>query len=120
VLARYTGIYFELTCKYTFLVLRRIIDTECSLLLTDHERLIICFTGSPYPVWIWTADGSTREEYEFAYRIVMEKGLLNREHKFNVKYELAEYFIKRAAEDNQKLAITMISGSNGTLFVSNK
>ena len=26
--------------KYTFLVLRRIIDTECSLLLTDHERLI--------------------------------------------------------------------------------
>lgn len=93
--------------KYTFLVLRRIIDTECSLLLTDHERLIICFTGSPYPVWIWTADGSTREEYEFAYRIVMEKGLLNREHKFNVKYELAEYFIKRAAEDNQKLAITM-------------
>ena len=34
--------------KYTFLVLRRIIDTECSLLLTDHERLIICFTGSPY------------------------------------------------------------------------
>ncbi len=59
--------------KYTFLVLRRIIDTECSLLLTDHERLIICFTGSPYPVWIWTADGSTREEYEFAYRIVMEK-----------------------------------------------
>ena len=40
--------------RYTFLVLRRIIGSECSLLLTDHERLIICFTGEPYPVWIWT------------------------------------------------------------------
>ena len=30
--------------KYTFLVLGRIMGGECELLLTDHERLIICFT----------------------------------------------------------------------------
>ena len=32
--------------KYTFFVLRRIIDGNCELLLSDHERLIICFAKS--------------------------------------------------------------------------
>lgn len=39
--------------KYTFSVMTRIIKEECALRLSDHERLIICFTGQPYPVWIW-------------------------------------------------------------------
>ena len=38
--------------KYTFFVLRRIMGGKCELLLTDHERLIVCFTGSPFPIWI--------------------------------------------------------------------
>lgn len=42
--------------KYTFFVLKRLLDGENKLLLTDHERLIICFSGEPYPVWIWNAD----------------------------------------------------------------
>jgi hypothetical protein len=33
--------------KYTFFVLRRIIDGPCKLLLSDHERLIICFSTEP-------------------------------------------------------------------------
>ena len=45
--------------KYTFFVLRRIIDGPCKLLLSDHERLIICFSTEPFPTWIWTADDST-------------------------------------------------------------
>ena len=93
--------------KYTFFVLRRILGAECSLLLTDHERLIICFTGSPHPVWIWTPDGASDEEYENAYRMAKENGLIDGEHTFNVKYELADYFIKRAAGEGQELAITM-------------
>ena len=40
--------------KYTFAVLRRIIDKDCEVLLSDHEKLIVCFSGDPYPVWIWT------------------------------------------------------------------
>ena len=43
--------------RYTFFVLRRIIGGDCSLLLSDHRDLILCYTGQPYPVWIWTADG---------------------------------------------------------------
>ena len=92
---------------YSFFVLRRIIGSECSLLLTDHERLIICFTGEPYPVWIWTPDDALDNEYEKAYQIVKENGLLDGKHKFNIKYELAEYFINRAANDNLTLRIMM-------------
>ena len=92
---------------YSFFVLRRIIGSECSLLLTDHERLIICFTGEPYPVWIWTPNNVLDKEYENAYQNVKENGLLDGKHTFNVKYELAEYFINRAANDNLTLKIKM-------------
>ena len=33
------------TDKYTFFVLKKIMGGECNLLLSDHERLIFCFTG---------------------------------------------------------------------------
>ena len=51
--------------KYTFSVLSRIIRGECEIRLTDHERMIICFTGQPYPVWIWTPDDASEDEYAF-------------------------------------------------------
>lgn len=91
--------------KYTFFVLRRIMSGETRILETDHERLIMCFTGLPYPIWIWTADDATEAEMEKAYQLAGEKGALDGEHRFNLKYGLAEYFIKRAAQDGKKLAI---------------
>ena len=92
--------------KYTFFVLRRVIGGECPLLLTDHERLIICFTGKPFPVWIWTADDASESEMEKAYQLAKEESLLDGDNQFNVKYRLADYFIKRAAEDGKELAVT--------------
>lgn len=92
--------------KYTFFVLRRIIGGECPLLLTDHERLIIGFSGKPFPVWIWTADDASESEMEKAYQLAKEESLLDGGYQFNVKYELAEYFIKRAGEDGKELAVT--------------
>ena len=92
--------------KYTFFVLKRIMGGECKLLMSDHERLIICFTGQPFPVWIWTADDASEEEMEKAFKLAKENKLLDGKHHFNIKYSLAEYFIKRAAEDGSKLKIT--------------
>lgn len=92
--------------KYTFFVLGRIIGGECELLFTDHERLIICFTRNPYPVWIWTPDDMTNEEKKKTYEIVRKNGLLTAGHSFNLKYDLADYFIKRASEDAMTLSIT--------------
>ena len=54
--------------KYTFFVLQRIIGEKCELLLTDHERLIVCFTGNLFPVWIWTPDNASKTEMEKTYQ----------------------------------------------------
>ena len=91
--------------KYTFFVLKRLLGGENTLLLTDHERLIICFSCDPFPVWIWNAPDATEEEMEKAFELCKEHGLMDGKHRFNVKYELAEYFIKRAAEDGINFAI---------------
>ena len=50
--------------KYTFSVLSRIIGSENELLLSDHEKIIVCFTCQPYPVWIWTPDDASEDETE--------------------------------------------------------
>ena len=91
--------------KYTFFVLGRIMGGECNLLLTDHEKLIICFSSNPYPVWIWTPDGAPEEEKEKAYELVRENGLFTNSHTFNLKYDLADYFISRSSEDATNLSI---------------
>ena len=89
--------------KYTFFVLGRIMSGECELLLTDHERLIICLTSNPHPIWIWTPDDVTEEEK--AYELIRESGLLTEGHTFNLKYDLADYFISRSSEDAMALSI---------------
>ena len=92
--------------KYTFFVLSRIMGGKCDLLLTDHERLIVCFSCKPYPVWIWTADGATEDVMEQAYQLAKKHSLLDGKHSFNLKYDLAWYFINRAAADNLKLSVS--------------
>ena len=92
--------------KYTFFVLGRIMGGECELLLTDHARLIICCSRRTYPVWIWTADGADEEEMERAYQLADKYSLLDGEHRFNVKYDLAHYFVKRAAADHKRVTIS--------------
>ena len=92
--------------RYTFFVLNRIMGGKCTLLLTDHERLIVCYSCSPYPVWIWTADDAGTEDMERAYRLAKEHSLLDGKHRFNLKYDLANYFIERGAKDNISLSIS--------------
>ena len=91
---------------YTFFVLRKIIKYPCRVILTDHERLIVCHTGNPFPTWVWTADDATDEEKEKAYKLAMENSPAEEGHTYNIKYSLAEYFMKRAAEDGKNLKIT--------------
>ncbi len=92
---------------YTFAVLRRILGGKCEFILTDHERLIICFSRHPYPVWIWTPDDATDEEMERAYELVAAHGMLDGGHRFNMKYPLADYFIKRAGREGKTMSLSM-------------
>ena len=85
--------------KYTFFVMRKIMGGPLELLLSDHKRLIICYTGHPYPVWIWTPDDAAEDELEQAYQLAKENGLLDGKHSFNIKYDLATYFMEQAAKE---------------------
>lgn len=114
---------------YTFFVLRRVMGGSCELLLTDHEKMILCFTGDPYPVWIWTPDHASPAELESVYGLARENGLLDGKHRLNVKYNLAEYFMKRSQQDGRpmtvytrmfaydcKSPIPPAAGADGTLY----
>jgi len=93
--------------KYTFFVLKKILKNECRLLLTDHEKLIICYTGQPYPVWVWTPDDALIEDMERAYHYVTQYCSINDGYRYNLKYDLAEYFISKAAKMGKKLKIIL-------------
>lgn len=92
--------------KYTFSVLRRIIEKKCELLLTDHKSLIICFSCNPFPIWIWTPDNASETEMEKAYQTVSKHSLLNGKNRFNLKYNLAEFFINKAAVQGKNLSVS--------------
>lgn len=93
--------------KYTFFVLKKILGFDCKIKLSDHEKIIFCFSCEPFPVWIWTPDDATEDDYKKAYEIAKEYELLDGKHNFNVKYELAEYFISRAAKEGEDLGIVL-------------
>lgn len=93
--------------KYTFAVLRRILNDSCRLTITDHKRLIICHSANPYPVWIWTPDDASLEEKERAWDAVMQACPIMDGHRYNLKYDLAEFFLSKAEEQGINVAITM-------------
>ena len=93
--------------KYSFSVLHRVISGKCELLLSDHERVIICFTGQPFPVWIWTPEDLPEKDKKKIYKLVKEHSFLDGKHRFNLKYNLAEFFIKKTFEEGKRMAILM-------------
>lgn len=92
--------------RYTFAVLSRILPGPCAVTLTDHERFILCHSVSPYPVWIWTADGLSDDQARRAWEVADAVCPLSAGHSYNLKYELAEAFIAHAREQGQAIRIT--------------
>ena len=87
------------TDRYTFSVLSRVLRGPCDCILSDHERLILCHTTPPYPVWLWTPDGIGDEDKERAWQFATQSLPMAKGYRYNLKYELAEYFIARAQQE---------------------
>lgn len=85
--------------RYTFSVLDRILRGPCSCVRSDHEQLICCHTEPPYPVWLWTPDGSDEQTMERAWQLAEATLPLSDGYRYNLKYELAGYFISRAQQN---------------------
>lgn len=42
----------------TYSVLIKILQGECTDIFTDHEKVVICYSSQPWPVWVWCKDNS--------------------------------------------------------------
>lgn len=94
------------TDRYTFSVLSRILRGPCDCIRTDHERLILCHSAKPYPVWIWTPDNISDDEKERAWQLTVRTLSPAEGYRFNLKYDLADYFMERARETGLRLHIS--------------
>lgn len=92
--------------RYTFAVLSRILPGPCSVTLTDHERFILCHSTAPYPVWLWTPDDLSEAEKQHAWEVANDACPLAEGYSYNLKYDLADYFITKAREQGDSLRIT--------------
>lgn len=90
---------------YTFSVLRRVLHYPCNVVRTDHEKLILCHTTAPYPVWLWTPDGLAPKDAERAWQLAQSACPFEEGYRYNLKYELAEAFLLLAAQSGLKLRI---------------
>lgn len=79
--------------RYTFSVMHKILCQPCEKIVTDHERLVLCYSGAPYPVWVWTRGGAGEAELERAWRVMREA--FPGGYRFIVKEELAGYILAR-------------------------
>ena len=93
--------------RYTFAVLTRILRDECELILSDHRRLILCHSARQYPVWIWTPDDASEAEKEAAWALASAQRPLSGGYRYNLRYDLAGYFIDRARESGLNAGISM-------------
>lgn len=91
--------------RHTFSVLSRILRGPCSCIRTDHEKLILCYSAAPYPVWIWTPDNASDSEKERAWQLAEQTLPLSDGYRYNLKYELASYFLSRAQQAGLQLRI---------------
>ena len=90
---------------YTFAVLTRILKGECELIRSNHKNLLVCHSASLYPVWIWTPDHATDEVKKAAWELVRDLRPLANGCGYNLKYELAEYFIEMAVGEGLSAGI---------------
>lgn len=94
---------------YTHFVLARILSDVCRLTLTDGQRILLCHSCDPYPVWIWLAHDATDAEKSETFCLARRHLGLGEGRRFNLEPSLAAYFIERAEKEGRPLrAVTKL------------
>ena len=53
-----------------FSMLHKTLSQPCERIVTDHERMILCLSAAPYPVWVWLPQDAREEELARAYALM--------------------------------------------------
>ena len=74
----------------TFSVLSRILNGPCSEIYTDGERVMICLSARPYPVWVWCRDESDAESVAAVADCLREHFPPAEGYRYNLSYGMLE------------------------------
>ena len=86
----------------TFAMLSRIVRGKCVKTVTDHQRVIMCLSVAPYPVWVWTAPDASKEELEGVWQ-TLKTEFPPEEYAYNVSLPLARVMM----ESDPTLCVTV-------------
>ena len=87
-----------------FFTLSRLLEKKCTLTVTDQNRLIICHSAFPYPVWVWLPKDATEDEMERAYLEIKSHFGFDRGFRFTAHRPVSEYILKRANDEGIPLS----------------
>lgn len=99
--------------ELTFAVLTAIVNNKCTFVITDNDRFVICYSSAPFPVWLWTASDVSEAEKEEIWELCRREDILpGASEKYNItcynmKYDLADFFMGKAKEAGIPMDITM-------------
>lgn len=82
----------------TFSVLTGIVNYGCKCVITDHRDFVICYSCSPYPVWVWVRDGVGEEILETVWEIAGREFPAQQGFRYVMKYSTADFFLKKGEE----------------------
>lgn len=87
--------------KLSYAVLFNVLGGPVKKVITDHKRIIIAHTAPIFPTWIWAPDDVTEEERDTIYETIKAEFVPTQDFRFNAKYEIATYLIRRLEQDGQ-------------------
>lgn len=91
--------------KCTFSVLSRILKGTCERIITENHRLIICYSQSPFPVWIWMPEDTSESEMERARQILRAEFPCEEGFRYCAKYDFARRMVDWARQAGRTLRI---------------
>ena len=77
----------------TFAMLSRIVRGKCIKTVTDHQRVIMCLSVSPFPVWVWVAPDAPKEELAAVWQ-TLKAEFPPEEYAYNVGLPLARVMME--------------------------
>lgn len=99
--------------ELTFAVLGAIVKGKGTFVATDNDKFVIFYSVEPFPVWLWTADDITEAEKKEIWEFCREENILpGVAGKYNItcynmKYDMADFFVWKAKEEGLSIKITM-------------
>lgn len=85
----------------TFSMLASILQYPCKKIITDHERVILCYSAPPFPVWLWAKENITQEELDRIWSCIGEEFPACQDFQFNTKYSIAAYMKERSKSEGE-------------------